>query len=246
MQGSDDPAFSSIGLTTFGSARIGNVEEVYPNIERMVDAGHRASILQLGNGFESDLDASQLLEEVLSAGVKLNHPIHIETHRGTITQDCWRTLQWIKLFPELEFNADLSHWYTGLQLASGDFSAKVSRLDPFFARVRFIHGRIGNSGSIQVSIEVGERDEPHLSHFKLLWAKCMLGASSSGLKQLPFAPELLPAVSRRDDAVFFKDYALERPTANGYGEFADRWDQALKISRLAAEIHRESLRFLTS
>ena len=38
---------------------------------------------------------------------------HIETHRATICQGMWRTVQFVKRFPELRFNGDFSHWYAG-------------------------------------------------------------------------------------------------------------------------------------
>jgi hypothetical protein len=68
--------------------------------------------------------------------------IVVETHRATITQDSWRTVQITKGFPEVRFNRNFSHYYCGQELAYGDWSSKLAFMEPIFERVGFIHGRI--------------------------------------------------------------------------------------------------------
>ena len=155
----------------------------------------------LGTGMEDDDEAARLVEEVLEASTTAGIPLYVETHRATVTQDMWRTVQLVERFPELRFNGDFSHWYTGHDLPMGDFEAKLDLLGPVLERVRYLHGRIGTSGCIQVDVGDGRpADEPPVVHFREMWTRAMAGfvrtarndaVPEPGL-QLGFAPELLP------------------------------------------------------
>ena len=60
-------------------------------------------------------------------------------------------------------------------------------------RVRFIHGRIGNPGCIQVDIDDGDPDShADVDHFKALWQACFRGllASAQAGDYVLFVPEL--------------------------------------------------------
>lgn len=236
VQGSDDPAYRAAGLTTYGSGRVVAVDEALPLLHRQRDAGHDCTTLHVGTGFESDDEAAALIEAILTASQQLDHPAHVETHRATITQDIWRTLQWVKRFPEMTINADLSHWYTGLEMRYGDFDGKLAIMRPIFDRVRFVHGRIGMGGTMQVAIGVGERDEPHVSSFSKLWQCCFAGflANAAPDARIVFAPEILPEVVDTPNGPLFIDYALTRPGPDGTPvETSDRWDQGFKLTELA-------------
>src|ERR1041384_6503262 len=58
-----------------------------------------AVTVHLGSGFESDAEALELIHSVLEAERKFKIPIFVETHRATVTQDPWRTVQFIKKYP---------------------------------------------------------------------------------------------------------------------------------------------------
>jgi hypothetical protein len=236
VQGSDDPAFRAAGLTTYASGRVVLPHEAASLIESHQAQGHKATTLHVGTGLENDNEAMRLIEAVLQAAERLAHPTFIETHRATITQDIWRTLRWIEHFPELRFNADLSHWYTGLEMPYGDFEGKLSLLAPFFARVGFIHGRIGNGGAMQVAIGIGGRDEPHVSRFAEMWRRCFAGylARREPGGPIVFAPELLPAQVDGATGPLYIDYALTQLLPSGkIEETSDRWEQALKLVEIA-------------
>ena len=245
VQGTDDPAYRQAGLVTYGAGRVVRAEEAQIVIGKNVDQGHLATTLHVGTGFEDEREALTLIEAVLEASDRLRHPSFIETHRATITQDMWRTLRWVELCPAIRFNADFSHWYTGLEMAYGDFESKLDRLAPVFERVGFIHGRIGNGGSMQVPIGIGGRDEPHTSRFLEMWRRCFSAFLKAGDEKaaIVFAPELLPAVLPRPEGPLYMDYALTRQTdEGGEEELSDRWDQALKLLALARSAFSESAR----
>ena len=64
-------------------------------------------------------------------------------------------MQFLKRFPELEFNGDFSHWYTGTEMVYGGFENKMEFFRPVLGRIGFLHGRIGNPGCMQVDIGDG-------------------------------------------------------------------------------------------
>jgi hypothetical protein len=234
VQGTEDPAYARAGLKTYAGGRVVRPEDADGLIAGSVARGHQATTLHVGTGFESDAQALGLIDAILKAAQKHSHPTHIETHRATITQDIWRTLSWIERFPEMTFNADLSHWYTGLEMTYGDVPAKLEILAPFFARVRFVHGRIGTSGIMQVAVENGGRDEPHLGHFKLMWKHCFAGYLASGASEpIVFAPELLPERVDAPAGPIYINYAVTQRDKDGNAvETSDRWEQGLKLVRI--------------
>ena len=87
-------------------------------------------------------NAARLIESVLDGSEKHWLPIYAEMHRATIFQDNWRTVQFVRRFPELRFNGDFSHWYTGSEMAYGGFENKLRFIAPVLERIRFVHGCI--------------------------------------------------------------------------------------------------------
>ncbi|MFZ4519372.1 MAG: hypothetical protein ACOYOP_13345, partial [Microthrixaceae bacterium] len=100
----------------------GGLEE---QARRWVDLGFECCTVMLGTGLEDDDTAARLVEEVVLASSATGMPLYVETHRATLTQDLWRTVRLVDRFPELRFNGDFSHWYTGLDLAATDFAATL-------------------------------------------------------------------------------------------------------------------------
>jgi hypothetical protein len=99
-------------------------------------------------------------------------------------------------------------------------------------RVRFLHGRIGNPGSMQVDIGNGEEAErPFVGHFRALWTASMRGflASAKPGDMLPFVPELLAP-------------AIYYARTFGGQEESDRWQQSLVLCRIARECFQAASR----
>lgn len=179
-------------------------------------AGVDALVLHVGTGFETEAEATALLEAVQRA--QAEHPVEIlvETHRATLTQDPARTLRLVEAAPDLRFCGDLSHWYTGVELVYGDLDDKLARLAPVFERVRMLHGRISDPGCIQVAVEPADASE-HVEHFRRMWRAVLAGCEAAGVDELPFVVELLPASVH---------YARTVDRGDGPTEEVDRWAQA--------------------
>ena len=141
-----------------GSGRVNEPEDAGRLAKEARDAGLECLTLHVGWGIEDDHSADQLIVAVLEASMRYAIPLYVETHRATIFQDMWRTVQFVHRFPSLRFNGDFSHWYTGAEMVYGGFARKLEFIQPVLERVRFLHGRIGNPGCMQVDIANGEVD----------------------------------------------------------------------------------------
>jgi hypothetical protein len=176
---------------------------------------------------EDDGEASRLIESVLQASERWRIPLYIETHRATIFQDMWRTVRFVLRFPEIRINGDFSHWYTGQEMVYGGFEKKLAFIAPVIERVRFLHGRIGNPGCIQVGIDADAPEKPlYVRHFEELWTASFRGflLSAAPGDRICFTPELLgPEIY----------YARTFPNHEKNEEESDRWEQSLVLNRIA-------------
>ncbi|MEQ8238982.1 MAG: hypothetical protein RIA69_07200 [Cyclobacteriaceae bacterium] len=224
-----DPALCKRnGLSYTGQFRVNQVGDLDPKLKEWVDQGYDCATIHLGWGMESEEEVHQLVEYVLNASSKSQFPIYIETHRATVTQDMWRTVQIVKKFPEIRFNGDFSHWYTGLEMVNGNWEDKLTFIQPVIDRVRFIHGRISNPGSIQVTIE-NQMEQPFVGHFREIWTRCFEGflRTAKNGDYLPFTPELLPSE-------YYYARLIKGQNGNDIEE-GDRWKEARLLCNIAKE-----------
>ena len=232
-----EPLSFEAALPHCGLNRVSQPGEADEVFRRHVDRGDRCLTLHVGWGLESDAEADRLVEAVLNASNRYGMPAFIETHRATMTQDLWRTVQLAMRFPEMRFNADFSHYYAGQEMEYGDFEARLDFMQPIFDRTGFMHGRIASRGCIQAPIESTDRRPRHavgmqadyLQNFVRFWTRSMAGfrhRSGPG-DVLIFAPELLSAEY---------DYARLVPDAEGnLVEATDRYAEALLYRDLALQ-----------
>jgi hypothetical protein len=231
------------GLLSSGMARIVDASSCDDVVCQHKAWDFEVSTVHLGTGFESDTESYRLVEALLKAAAKHDHPVYVETHRATITQDPVRTLDLVAKFPELRFNADLSHWYTGLEMRYGDFEAKLDRLQPVFDRVRYMHLRMGHSCEMQVPLPQ-LRNHGAWQDYLALWKRSMTGflASAQKSEQLIVAPELLPARVLHQGREFALNYARLRDPSDPYSEYSDRWTEALELKAIVENIWQNCLK----
>jgi hypothetical protein len=219
------------------SGRIDKVGEIDAHAARWADAGADCATLHVGTGMEDDATALAMIEDIERASTRRVIPLYIETHRATITQDIWRTVQFAQRFPTVRFNGDFSHWYTGLEMVYGDLQAKFAFLAPVFERTAFIHGRIGDPGCIQRDIGDGT-GLASVDHFRDMWVRAFNGfLTHAGPGDIiVFTPELL------QPEIF---YARTLPGPDGKPvEEGNRWQQALVYKRIAEQCWSEAERLL--
>ena len=233
--GSKIAAARALGLGVTGGGRINTPEEAEL---RAIDAkklGVDCFTVHVGWGIEDDDEVYRLVEATLRASEKHQVPIYIETHRATITDDMWRTVQLTKKFPEIRFNGDFSHWYTGHEMPYGDIEAKWQFIQPVFDRVRFIHGRIGNAACMQVDIGSDGEDRKYVEHFKEMWTRSFVGFLTTAKPgdYICFTPELLGP-----EAFYARQF---KNAAGELIEESDRWQQAIIYRDIARACWDEAL-----
>lgn len=224
------------GFGIAASGRVNRPEEAVALAERLSADGYECATLHVGWGLENDDEAARLIESVIHASTRWTIPLYIETHRATICQDMWRTVGFVRRFPEIRFNGDFSHWYTGQEMVYGGFEKKLAFILPVLERVRFVHGRIGNPGCIQVRVDVDGPDEPqYMTHFRQLWTGAFRGFAHTAEPGdfICFTPELLaPNIY----------YARTFPDSSGVQqEESDRWEQSLLLNQIAESCFQAAL-----
>lgn len=235
INGADRAICQQLGLGRASGGRVNLPEEAAQLAERLAAEEQECGTLHVGWGLENDDDVFRLIEAILNASVRHKIPLYVETHRATVFQDIWRTVKFVGVFPDLRFNGDFSHWYTGQEMVYGGFDKKMAFIKPVLERVRFIHGRIGNPGCMQVEIGDGSSDSrPYVAHFRELWRECFRGflASAQPGDTICFTPELLaPEIY----------YARTFPDGAGVArEESSRWGQSLVLKRIAEECFAEA------
>jgi hypothetical protein len=235
VQAVDAARYRQHGLAATTLARANVAEEIEPLARRWAADGYDCGTLHMAWGFEEDDEADALVRAVIAASAEHGIPLFIETHRATITQDPWRTLKLVERNPEVRFNGDFSHWYTGLEMVYGDIERKFDLLQPVFDRVRYMHARVGNGGHIQVPL-ADPSMERAIEHFREMWTRSMVGFLREARPgdYLVFAPELLePGIN----------YARRFRGADGtWQEDSDRWEDALSLTAIARECFSEAQR----
>lgn len=216
IQDGEPELCKELGLSLTAHARINKVGELDELLSKWKSQNYNCATLHLGWGIESDAEIDELVKYVIECSQKFDFPIYIETHRATITQDMFRTVELVKRFPEIRFNGDFSHWYTGQEMVYGGIENKWDFIAPVFERVRFMHGRIGNPGCIQVDVNADDNLD-YVEHFKEMWIRCFKGFLKTAKPgdYICFTIELLKA-----------DIFYARTLKNKEEE-GDRWQQAL-------------------
>jgi hypothetical protein len=234
-------------LAFCGSGRISVPADAAPLAELHAGIGHECLTVHVGWGIEDDDRVDRLLDATLTASERHRIPIYIETHRATITQDMWRTVRLTERFPEIRFNGDFSHYYTGQEMVYGGLDMKLDFLAPVFDRVKFIHGRIGNPCCMQVTIGDGQGrprqasgDIDFLEDFKKIWSRAFAGflRNAEPGETLIFCPEIL-------SGQYY--YAREFPGPDGQlREESDRYHDALVYRELARSLFNDATTLLTT
>lgn len=237
MQGGAPELCQAHGLQLLGDGVVPTEADAERFVASWKGKGAACATCIVGYGYESDSEIDLLVGALDELSTSYGLPVYVETHRASVTQDAWRTVQLANRIPNVRFNGDFSHWFTGQEMLYGDFSIRLSRLQPIFERVRFLHGRIGSRCCMQEDIGSGP-GQRSIPYFRQFWIRVMQGfmhADDSGT-DLWFCPELLgPEYG----------YAPIHRTPNGdYSESSDRWAQAKALVEIATSCFDEAARLI--
>lgn len=172
---------------------------------------------QVADSYVIGEEAIELLIGLIAVSTTLKIPFYVETHRGKITQDLIRTVQYAQALPNLRFTLDISHY-----VLAGEMTEKQEKAELLFEKVlqrtSAIHSRISSGEQIQV--DVGYSDAI-LERFEKWWTQAMRywlqGAKPGDV--LPFVCELGPA-----------PYAI---SSHAGKELSSRWEMALVLKNVA-------------
>jgi len=199
-----------------------SVDEGKAALEKARNFGVNYVNAQVKDNFVIGQPAINLLQGLVAAAKDAGMPFFAETHRGIITQDLHRTVEYVQAIPGLRLTLDLSHYVLAGEM--GSYSEKGEELfNQLLPRTGSVHARVSNGEQIQIDIGP-EGNHPMVKHFKRWWSTGMrhwAGQARPG-DIFPFISELGPA-----------GYAITLPGTDR--EISDRWQQALVFKKLAEE-----------
>ena len=217
------------GLIPTGMMRIfDDVAQMRDRVRHFRDAGCDCTTVHLGTGLESDDEMTALAEALLEIAESEKHPVYLETHRATMTQDIRRTLDLIARLPELRFNGDFAHWYIGHEFTYGDMEMKFAALAPVFDRTRFLHLRVSSNAFGQVTAS-DPAEARHTDYYRRMWIAACEGFLRSARPgdYMAVHPELLPARAFYPKMVPGPDGEMR--------EESDRWTEARHLIDIAEQ-----------
>lgn len=187
---------------------------------------------QVHDAFASDAGATARLEALYAECDAIGMPLFIETHRGTVTQDLRRTIEYGRRVPRMRYTLDASHYVVAGEVTEPGLAPRfVEALSEIIRRSSSVHARVSNGEQVQV--DVGDGTGTLVTPYRAWWTSAYrhwLAEAAPG-EFFPFICELGPA-----------PYAITVP--NGVSlpagaELSDRFAQALVFKRIAEAIRAD-------
>ncbi|RHY14633.1 hypothetical protein DYB25_005943 [Aphanomyces astaci] len=132
--------------------------------------------------FEQNSQLLELSEQIAQdTGVRIVH----EIHRSRFSGHPMLVLPYLDSFPDLELNADLSHWCVACESLLDDQSELLQNV--IFPRVRHIHARVGHAEGPQVTdFRAPEHADAYAAH--LSWWDTIVKARNTTTITPEFGP----------------------------------------------------------
>jgi hypothetical protein len=215
----------SYGVQSFPTS----AEDLRSIIQQAKSLGATYVNAQVQDYYMTDRQAVHLLNQLVDEAAAAHFPCFIETHRGTVTQDLLRTLDYLQAIPDLQLTIDLSHYVTAGELISqAHWDKATPYFEPLLQRTGSIHARISGGQQIQCALggDRGQPLHPAVHYYVNWWTTGMRSWMANVQKDhavLPVVCELGPP-----------DYAITTFQNSHYEELTDRWQESLQLKELLA------------
>lgn len=171
-------------------------------------------------------DAVPIVHQWMVDADKVGMPLLFETHRDSLLNDLYFTLQLMDAVPEMRLCADLSHFVVDRELQMPVPPRDQEYIRLVLERSDCFQGRVASREQIQIQIDFPQHQE-WVAQFKDWWKEGMRlwRQRNSADAELVFLCELGP-----------RPYAI---TDGKQQELSDRWHEALTIKKWVEHIWRE-------
>jgi len=168
-------------------------------------------------------DAARLARCWLKEAAEAGMPLHLETHRYTLTNDLGFTARLVREVPELALALDLSHYVVGNELPDSDDARVDGLIETLLWHGASLQGRVATREQVQVPLEFAQH-RPAVQRFRGWWSAAFRSWRERAANDADcvFLCELGPA-----------PYPITGPDGH---ELSDRWREALLLKSWAEEL----------
>ena len=171
-------------------------------------------------------DAVPVIEHWMNDAEQAGLPLLFETHRDSLLNDLYYTLQVLDLVPDMRLCADLSHFVVDREMRSPISATDKGYVERILLQSDCFQGRVANREQVQIQIDFPQHQE-WVEIFKGWWKFGMRAWRQRNANDatLIFLCELGPP-----------PYGI---TDGDRRELSDRWQEALQIREWARSIWAE-------
>ncbi len=171
-------------------------------------------------------DAVPVVRQWMDEAAERDMPLLFETHRDSLLNDLYFTLQLMDLVPEMRLCADLSHFVVDRELRAPVPERDAQYFSSILDRSDCFQGRIANREQVQIQINFPQHQ---------VWVDIFKGWWQDGMRAW--------RTRNADDATLIFLCELGPPpyaiTDGDQNELSSRWEESLQIRDWALEIWEE-------
>ncbi len=166
----------------------GHMQEFCRQLDMAVALGARKAAVHCGADSFGLTTAQHFLQEVMDRSADTGVTPCIETHRGRILNDPWKTAHLMEALPTMQLTSDLSHWHVVIDREPLDV---MEIFDEASRRSGHVHARVGHEKGAQVPHPADPVWAGHLAHYKRWWGLSRDAATERG-EPFTVVPEFGP------------------------------------------------------